>query len=132
MEFELLRIAQGTHGTFGVLKQDDIPFAVTLELPWRDNERETSCIPNGEYLCKRILSPKFGDTFEVQDVPGRTHILFHRGNLTKDTQGCILVAEQFESVYEKPGIASSGKGFGEFMYRLLNMREFQISIQWRT
>ena len=32
----------------------------------------------------------------VQDVPDRDWILFHRGNTTKDTRGCILVGQSRE------------------------------------
>ena len=38
----------------------------------------------------RRNSPKFGpNTWEVCDVPDRTHILFHAGNRASDVQGCI-------------------------------------------
>jgi len=72
---ELRRISTGGR-TFGVLKFDNTPFAVTLELDDLENRPNISCIPAGEYICKRVNSPKFGDTFEVANVPGRTHILF--------------------------------------------------------
>lgn len=63
----------------------------TLELPDRGNKPQISCIPAGTYTCRRINSPKFGDTFEVCGVPDRSQILFHPGNSVKDTRGCILV-----------------------------------------
>ena len=63
----------------------------TLERPWVFNERKISCIPTGQYLVKRHVSPKFGQCFKVQDVKGRSDILIHSGNVVKDTLGCILV-----------------------------------------
>ncbi len=63
----------------------------TLELPWLDNQPQISCIPEGVYTCKRFNSAKFGETFHVCDVPGRSGILFHAGNTAKDTRGCILL-----------------------------------------
>lgn len=63
----------------------------TLERPWIFNERKISCIPTGQYLVKRHVSPKFGQCFKVQDVKGRSDILVHSGNVVKDTFGCILV-----------------------------------------
>ncbi len=62
----------------------------TMELPWLDNQRRVSCIPKGTYKAVRHNSPKFGETFWIQDVPGRSEILIHKGNYTKDTLGCIL------------------------------------------
>jgi len=64
---------------------------LTLELPDLGNQKSISCIPEGKYTVHRIYSPKFGNCFHLQDVPGRTAILIHRGNYTKDTRGCILV-----------------------------------------
>ena len=63
----------------------------TLELPWRNNARMRSCIPLGSYLCVTTNSIKFGFTLKVLDVKGRTGILFHAGNWSRDTSGCILV-----------------------------------------
>ncbi len=63
----------------------------TLELPDLGNQQNISCIPEGEYEVHRIYSPKFGKCFHVQDVPGRSEILIHKGNYNKDTHGCILI-----------------------------------------
>ena len=67
----------------------------TLENPWLDNQRNISCIPEGEYKV-RLRLPRESATRDylhllVQDVPNRDWILFHRGNSAKDTSGCILV-----------------------------------------
>ena len=63
----------------------------TLELPDLGNQQNISCIPEGEYEVHRIYSPKFGKCFHIQDVPGRSEMLIHKGNYNKDTHGCILV-----------------------------------------
>lgn len=63
----------------------------TLENPWKDNKPNVSCIPEGSYDVKPYTSGKFPATVEVKRVFQRTHILFHAGNTTKDTKGCILV-----------------------------------------
>ena len=77
----LKRVEHSDKCTRGVLIHEDEIIALTLENPWRDNTPNISCIPIGTYLCKRVDSPKFGDTFEVSDVSGRTHILFHSGKV---------------------------------------------------
>ena len=79
-------------GTLGELILNGKIICQTLERPWKDNAPEVSCIPVGEYICKRVNSPKFGETFEVTEVPNRTHILFHSGNdAIRDSRGCILL-----------------------------------------
>jgi len=125
----LKRIAANADGTFGVLIDGDTPFAVTLEREWQANQAEVSCIPIGVYLCKRVASPRFGDTFEVTGVPGRSHILFHGGNTEDDSKGCILVAEQFGSINGKTAVQVSREGFAEFLARLKGVNEFRIEIR---
>lgn len=62
----------------------------TLELPWKDNQQSKSCIPTGNYLCMHHTGTRFPDSFILDDVPGRSAILIHTGNYTRDTYGCIL------------------------------------------
>lgn len=112
----LPRIAHRDDGTFGVLLAEGRPFAVTLERPWRDNKRGESCIPPGKYTCVRVNSPKFGHTWMVRDVPGRSEILFHAGNTFADSHGCILVAEKFALWQDgTTSIADSRIGMAELM-----------------
>lgn len=62
----------------------------TMELPWRGNRKRVSCIPAGTYPAFFHLSPKFGDSLWVKNVPNRSEILIHKGNYNRDTLGCIL------------------------------------------
>ena len=111
-----------------MLRLGSVPFAVTVEQPWRENMQDISCIPAGRYRCVQVDSPKFGNTFEVTGVPGRTHVLFHRGNSIQDTHGCILVAEEFGGTFNAPMIASSDKGFKEFLYITSSMISFDLIV----
>lgn len=129
----LKRVTGSTEfGVFGTLHNSSgIPFAVTLEKPWDDNKVNVSCIPAGDYICKKINSPKFGRVFELQNVPGRSHILIHKGNLVRDTSGCIIVGERFDPLEDKAAVLSSGDAFKELMnYQLLDMLEFWIRVMW--
>ena len=81
--------------TIGELFVNGERFCDTLELPWKDNQRSISCIPEGQYKV-RIRLPRESATRDymhllVKDVPGRDYILFHIGNTAKATRGCILV-----------------------------------------
>ena len=83
--------------TIGKLFVNGEMFCDTLELPWRDNQRSISCIPDGEY--KVNLRPARQSATRdylhmiVKDVPNRSYILFHRGNKPSHTRGCILVGQ---------------------------------------
>lgn len=89
--------------TLGELQVADF-VCYTLELPdlnndgIEGNEVRKSCIPEGTYPVKRHKSPKFGDTFWIQNVPGRSGILIHAGNFHKDTLGCVLAGSDHKDV----------------------------------
>lgn len=95
MELTLKRISWSVLGTHGVLFMGAKPLCVTLELPWRDNNHDTSCIPVGRYRCTKYSGSRFRDVFAVRDVPGRSGVLIHSGNSLNDTRGCILVGQTF-------------------------------------
>lgn len=109
---------------------ENLPFCLTIERPWLNNEREKSCIPVGDYICKRINSPKFGITFQVWNVLGRAEILFHKGNIMDDSHGCIIVGERFDPLNGMPAVLASGEAFTEFMSRIWGQDEFALSIRW--
>ena len=115
--------------TYGVLMNEGIPFALTLERPWLENMPNVSCILPGSYKAVRHLSPRFGETLWLQDVPGRSEILFHKGNRDDDSQGCILIGESFNHVLGEPGITRSEEGFREFLSILEGRNEFQLDIE---
>ncbi|MGQ5524069.1 DUF5675 family protein [Chitinimonas sp. PSY-7] len=97
----LTRRPSSDDGTFGSLQTNNGFTCKTLELPWRDNRTNRSCIPPGDYLCKVVLSPHLGQVYGLLNVPGRTDILIHAGNfagdvekgLKSDVEGCILLGE---------------------------------------
>ena len=93
----LIRDATNDHGTLGVLCASGLSVQI-MEPPWRGNRRNRSCIPAGTYKVVPHLSPRFGRCLIVLDVPERSHILFHAGNVGGDveigyrthTHGCLL------------------------------------------
>jgi len=134
---ELKRVSQRPNQpTMGVLCYEGVPFALTLEREWKNNETGKSCIPLGTYQCLRCKvspdyngdSPKFGNTFQVMDVPSRNRILCHKGNIDDDTHGCILVGEQFGILNGQRGILASKAGFAEFLDLLRYQDSFMLYV----
>jgi len=116
----LVRIWESEKGTWGVFIDPDenIPFAVSLELPKKIEDMSMSCIPEGEYKCRLYFSPKFKKTvYLLEEVPLRKYIEIHCGNVVDDTEGCILIGEQFEKLYGKPAILRSRKAMKELKKR---------------
>jgi Family of unknown function (DUF5675) len=137
-KFRIARVSYTIYGTFGVLlrqqeafgngKEEELPVCVTLENPWHNNMPNISCIPVGLYLCRRIDSPHFGDSFEVADVPDRTHIIFHKGNTEIDTKGCVLLGRAYGHLSGMPAILESNKAVVDFMNSLEDESEFDLAI----
>jgi hypothetical protein len=89
MELELIRRCF-ENGSNGSLFCGDTFICHTIELPWKDNHRSTSCIPEGRYPLVKRYSPKFKWHLLVKDVPGRSVILIHPANdAMKELKGCI-------------------------------------------
>ena len=89
MEITLHRsyFAAGTNGTLFI---DGTFFCFTIELPWRDNKRNISCIPEGTYEIETRFSKKFEHHLMVKDIRERSFILFHPAyDAQKDLLGCI-------------------------------------------
>jgi hypothetical protein len=97
---------------------------VTLENPWRGNGPDSS-IPAGYYRCIRVQSPKFGNTFEIANVPRRTHILFHAGNTEADTLGCVLLGLRDN---RRDMIFESRIAFNKFLAHTDGVEEFDLEI----
>jgi hypothetical protein len=83
--------------TVGVMNFDNFR-CFTLELPQEGNQPNVSCIPEGQYNCRKITSPTLGRCIEILEVPGRTYIRIHKGNFTSQIQGCVLVGEALKDI----------------------------------
>ena len=89
-DLELTRIAYREKSTLGILEIGGFE-CFTLELPWLENQQNISCIPEGNHLYKKRLSPSKNITvIELIDVENRSYIQIHPGNYTRQIQGCIL------------------------------------------
>jgi len=70
----------------------------TLELHWKDNQKNISCIPSGTYDAFKRQSPSRGVVFELKGTGHRTHIQIHAGNYYTDILGCVLVGAGFSDI----------------------------------
>lgn len=90
--FRIIRQPSAEVGTRGVLVDSaGNHLCFTLELPWKNNERNVSCIPKGTYGVVPHNGTKYKNVWRLLDVPNRAGILIHTGNTKADIQGCILV-----------------------------------------
>lgn len=120
----LYRQDSGNEGTFGVLSLPRLGFsAYTCELPWRDNQTSISCIPTGEYVALPHVSNTFGRVYWLQNVPERTYIYIHPGNVGGDeamgfeshTEGCILLGRQRGVLWGQQAVLTSRPAVHSFL-----------------
>lgn len=82
----------GTMLIFNELEQPIMQLC-TLELPWKSNKKEVSCIPVGEYTV--VKAPKSSNIpyphFSITGVTGRDGVCIHKANYVRQLKGCIAV-----------------------------------------
>ena len=121
----LIRNDQNSTRTLGYILDGEDRIFETLELPWRDNQRGVSCIPEGTYECTAGYSPSRGyDVYWLQDVPGRSDVQIHIGNYPKDIRGCILIGKRRGDNM----VVDSRIAFKEFMARMEG-KPFTLTIE---
>lgn len=91
----LYRYHQTAKLTLGLLLLDNKFLADTLELPWKDNAKFTSCIPEGKYKINWELESNQWPCYRFEKVPGRENILIHPANTISDLEGCIAFGEKW-------------------------------------
>lgn len=100
----------------------------SLELPWKQNMENISCIPPNIYRCKKIKSPSLGDCFEITGVPYRTYVRGHKANFTRQILGCVAFG-MYHADIDGDGImdiAKSGVTFDKLMAILPNSFMLEI------
>lgn len=117
----LVREHTGDEGTFGRIYAQGNHW-YTAELPWRNNERDISCIPEGIYTATPYASARFGLCYQVGEVPDRSAILVHVGNWAgdvskdyrSDVEGCILIGMARNIISGQYAVSSSREAIGDF------------------
>uniref|UniRef100_UPI0040498AFA DUF5675 family protein n=1 Tax=Gelidibacter sp. TaxID=2018083 RepID=UPI0040498AFA len=86
-------------GTNGALFINGNFICFMIELPWQENQKKISCIPEGIYEVVARQSPKFQNHLHVLDVKGRSLILIHPANdALKELQGCLAPVMQLTGI----------------------------------
>lgn len=121
-----------TYGTFtsGEFNCD------SLELAWKNNKSNISCIPAGQYtatwtqsnrLTKLTGHPYF--TYEILNVPNRAGIRLHSSSYCHDLLGCVTIGN-YGIDLDKDGeldISSSRVTLNNFV-TLMNKEDFTLFI----
>jgi len=100
----------------------------TLELPWRWNSINISCIPAGTYAVEKYDSPSKGKCLLLSGVPDRSWIEIHQGNFTREIQGCILVGDGIRDIDGDtiPDVVNSVKTIQKLLYALPERTQIKV------
>lgn len=128
MELHLIR-AYFFEGTNGTLTCEGKLICLTIELPWKNNEKKVSCVPEGRYTITKRYSKKYGWHLQLMDVRNRSLILMHpANNAIKELQGCIAPVTKFSG----PGLGLMSRvAFGKLkalVYPVLERNEKVVLI----
>jgi len=108
----------------------------TGELPWRDNQTNISCIPEGKFECRWTYSARFKRYMYEIKVPGRVGIRIHSANLMGDASknfkcqlnGCISLGEKLGSIENQKAVLLSAPAVRHFE-SYMNHEPFELEIR---
>jgi hypothetical protein len=123
-QLEIKTVAIRKDGVYSVLKWDEVPFAVSVEV-------SPPILVDGIYRCHRDYYHKGGyETFEIE-VEGHDRVLFHKGNFGNQSLACVIVAESFAVIAGQVAVADSAHGFEEFMRLTAGLQSFDVLVSGR-
>ncbi len=101
-----------------------------LERPWKNNQRNLSCIPAGDYtvtFMERSASGKYRNVYHIQGVEGRSGILIHSGNTVNHTLGCLIVGKRRGWLGRRRAVLNSRSGLRQLV-DVLGKEPFKLTI----
>ena len=126
MELLLIRTYH-SQGVNGVIFFNGVRICDSIELPWRNNLRGISCIPEGSYSISKRRSRKYGPHLWIRNVPGRELILIHpANNALQELRGCIAPVSEITG----PGTGIlSRKAMRKLLELVRKEKEIQLIIR---
>lgn len=139
----IFRFIDNTKQSLGNLTVDYNLFeAKTLELPWKENQHNISCIPvndesNPFYICKwtrsnrlSILAGHDVFTYEVINVPDRDGIRLHSANYFFQLLGCIALGDVLKDINIDGQLDTEHSGNTiKKLNELMNKQDFKLIIK---
>lgn len=132
----LFREPTTDQGTEGVLCIPEYQFSLySIELPWRNNQQDISCIPPGIYDLEWTEGKYPG--FRLIGVPGRSNIEIHKGNwagdvslgLKSDSEGCIHLGMDRGVLSNQKAVKASTDAVEAFNNLLKGKKKLRIIIR---
>ncbi|MCK5613135.1 hypothetical protein KAR91_65280 [Candidatus Pacearchaeota archaeon] len=130
----LFRILSSAQGNLGIWVTSDFE-ARTIELPWKDNRPNVSCIPAGQYSAVYRYSKKFKHHYWIQNVMDRGWILTHNGVWAGDTElgykthshGCVIMGK-YHGIYQGQDAVLVSRATLRAFMNFMNREPFNLKI----
>lgn len=148
MNLTLIRTKTSDQATIGQIQLPNGVILHTAELPWRDNDPNTSSIIAATYPVKWMWSPHHNAyKYQLQNTGNRTYVEIHSGNFSgdvtlkdsdgnqlyqSDVLGCILLGKSVGLLKNKfgnmqEGVEDSKSAVQEFE-TFMNGQDFTLTI----
>ncbi len=133
--------------TYGTLWVEGDFLGYTVELPWDDNQKGSSCVPDGSYKLYPWNSKKHGNVLVMAnpelkvwvnetDIPegevGRSTCLIHSANYAHELRGCIApgIDQMTNSKGKIIGVSNSKMATRLLMSKLGDRKGHTLNIKW--
>lgn len=117
------------NGTQGTLQFNGKTICQTIELPWLENQRCVSCIPEGIYILQKRYSKRFKKHLHIKNVPGRNLILIHPANhAQKELKGCIAPVTKHIGIGQGSSSRKALKKLTDLVFPLLD-KNIQVELR---
>jgi hypothetical protein len=129
----LWRHHESADGTWGACVTGDGYGALSLELPWRDNRENVSCIPYGRYVCSWEYSNHFKrKTYLLEGVHNRKGVRIHTANRIGELRGCIALGNELFRPTEPNGPFAifDSKSAVDGLADHFNREPFVLEVTW--
>lgn len=130
MKLDLVRFIDAPFGTYGELYLPEFS-CLTCERPWLANVPKVSCIPPGVYKLKPTLFRGELETLEIADVPGRSLIKIHKGNVPADVLGCIVLGNSWGWIRDTLAVLNSASTFERWWAVAQRVKPELIEIRYK-
>lgn len=98
----------------------------------RDATHWEAKVPTGRWMCLRGVHSLDGvnkfETFEIA-VPGHTNILFHKGNVEEESEGCELLGMYKGMLGAEEAVLNSKDAFDLFMKLQVGVSQFWLTVE---
>ena len=135
MRIELFRLEYEEKQTLGECaiteNGKDLFLTKSLERADNNNQRNSSCIPSGKYLCVLEYSNRFNcDLWEIKGVPNRSECKFHSANYWHDLNGCIALGTKYLDINNDGfrDVLNSKNTMKKFHKVLEGLKEIQLIV----